>query len=220
VAAVQTSGGWPAATASTMSTQAAGGRTRAIQHFTPVSLPRGRLLGQGARHQPPGAHTPAGTKEMQARNYATRKESERKRRELFDDALAKFKQGDLQSSLVDFENVVAMEPRNFLADSGARVTPILQVRRPGPAAACCLLPAAWPPLPHAQALHHRPWGKALASWAACSRCPGPCAWSPARLCLPAPSAAHPLHSLHPHGPLVPAHPPRWPSSTWPAAIAC
>jgi hypothetical protein len=42
-----------------------------------------------------GGNYGAGTKEMQARNYVTRKEQERKRRELFDDALDKFKAGDI-----------------------------------------------------------------------------------------------------------------------------
>lgn len=38
-----------------------------------------------------GGNYGAGTKEVQARNYVTRKETERKRRELFDDGLVKFK---------------------------------------------------------------------------------------------------------------------------------
>jgi len=33
---------------------------------------------------------------LQARNYVSRKEQERKRRELFDDALAKFNKGDVE----------------------------------------------------------------------------------------------------------------------------
>lgn len=45
-----------------------------------------------------GGNYGAGTKEMQARNYVQRKEAERKRRELFDDALVKFKKGDLEVS--------------------------------------------------------------------------------------------------------------------------
>jgi hypothetical protein len=111
---------------------------------------------------PPHTHTTpphrAGTKEMQARNYAQRKESERKRRELFDDALAKFKAGDIQSSLVDFENVVAMEPRNYVGDSGARVTPILQVRgaRCGRATGAAALPAAAAAAHPATPLAHHP----------------------------------------------------------------
>lgn len=43
-----------------------------------------------------GGNYGAGTKEIQARNYVQRKENERKRREMFDDALAKFKENDIQ----------------------------------------------------------------------------------------------------------------------------
>ena len=43
-----------------------------------------------------GGNYGAGTKEIQERNYVARKENERKRRELFDDALAKFKSGDIE----------------------------------------------------------------------------------------------------------------------------
>jgi len=74
-----------------------------------------------------GGNYGAGTKEVQARNYVARKEAERKRRELFDDALVRFKQGDVEGALVDFENVVAMEPRNFVGDNLARVTAVLPV---------------------------------------------------------------------------------------------
>jgi hypothetical protein len=140
------------------------------------------------------------THSPQARNYVTRKEQERKRRELFDDALDKFKAGDIpvggwaelrmgqkrgrrpsgfgkasgaltaagwrvaqadrllqtasshpcnpflnphpppkpnhpQSALVDFENVASLEPRNYVGDSGARITPILPVTQYN--IACC-----------------------------------------------------------------------------------
>ena len=37
-----------------------------------------------------------GTREMQQRNYVSKKESERKRREMFDDALEKFAKKDLE----------------------------------------------------------------------------------------------------------------------------
>jgi len=43
-----------------------------------------------------GGNYGAGTKEMQARNYVARKEQVRKRRELFDDALVKYRGGDLE----------------------------------------------------------------------------------------------------------------------------
>ncbi len=43
-----------------------------------------------------GGNYGAGTKEMQAANYRARKEQELKRRELFDEALAKFKQNNIE----------------------------------------------------------------------------------------------------------------------------
>lgn len=47
-----------------------------------------------------GGNYGAGTKELQARNYISRKEQERKRREVFDDALAKFTKGDIEVGIV------------------------------------------------------------------------------------------------------------------------
>lgn len=40
-----------------------------------------------------------------------------------------------QGALVDFENVAALEPRNYMGDSGSRVTPILPVTHYN--IACC-----------------------------------------------------------------------------------
>lgn len=82
-----------------------------------------------------GGNYGAGTKEIQERNYVARKEAERKRRELFDDALAKFKSGAVAESLVDFENILAMEPRNYVGDNFSRVTPIYKVTQYN--IACC-----------------------------------------------------------------------------------
>ncbi|PNH12408.1 hypothetical protein TSOC_000635 [Tetrabaena socialis] len=82
-----------------------------------------------------GGNYGAGTKEIQARNYVQRKESERKRREMFDDALAKFKETDIQGALVEFENIIAMEPRNYVGDNFSRNTPIYKVTQYN--IACC-----------------------------------------------------------------------------------
>ncbi|KAI7844917.1 hypothetical protein COHA_001565 [Chlorella ohadii] len=82
-----------------------------------------------------GGNYGAGTKEMQERNYIARKEAERKRRELFDDALAKFKKGKVEESLIDFENVLSMEPKNYLGDDFSRVTQIYRVTQYN--IACC-----------------------------------------------------------------------------------
>ncbi|KAG1662769.1 hypothetical protein FOA52_006795 [Chlamydomonas sp. UWO 241] len=90
---------------------------------------------RGFKKERNGGNYGAGTKEIQERNYVARKEAERKRRELFDDALAKFKAGQIQESLIDFENILAMEPRNYVGDSGARVTTIFKVTQYN--IACC-----------------------------------------------------------------------------------
>ena len=44
-----------------------------------------------------GGNYSSGTKEMQEKRYIERKEAERKRRELFYDALAMYKAGDLEN---------------------------------------------------------------------------------------------------------------------------
>lgn len=82
-----------------------------------------------------GGNYGAGTKEMQARLYVQRKETERMRRELFDDALTKFKKNQLQDALVDFENIISMEPRNYIGDNLSRITPIYKVTQYN--IACC-----------------------------------------------------------------------------------
>eukprot|EP00882_Tetradesmus_deserticola_P017019 GHRQ01018205.1.p1 GENE.GHRQ01018205.1~~GHRQ01018205.1.p1 ORF type:complete len:171 (+),score=96.20 GHRQ01018205.1:399-911(+) len=88
-----------------------------------------------AKQERAGGNYGAGTKELQARNYVSRKEQERKRRELFDDALVKFNAGELEAALVDLENVAALEPRNYVGDNLSRVTPILPVTHYN--IACC-----------------------------------------------------------------------------------
>lgn len=82
-----------------------------------------------------GGNYGAGTKEMQQRNYVKTKEAERARRELFDDALAKFKKGEVEAALIDFENVVGLEPKNYLGDNFSRVTTIYRVAQYN--MACC-----------------------------------------------------------------------------------
>lgn len=82
-----------------------------------------------------GGNYGAGTKEMQERNYIARKEAERERRQLFDDALSKFKKGDVEMALIDFENVLSLEPKNYLGDDFSRVTQIYRVTQYN--IACC-----------------------------------------------------------------------------------
>lgn len=87
------------------------------------------------REERSGGNYGAGTKEMQARNYVSRKEAERKRRELFDEALAKFRSGKVEDALIDFENVLSMEPKNYLGDDFSRVTRVYRITQYN--IACC-----------------------------------------------------------------------------------
>ncbi|GFR39842.1 hypothetical protein Agub_g338 [Astrephomene gubernaculifera] len=87
------------------------------------------------RKERAGGNYGAGTKEIQARNYMQRKEDERKRREMFDDALAKFKENDIQGALIEFENIISLEPKNYVGDNFSRHTPIYKVTQYN--IACC-----------------------------------------------------------------------------------
>lgn len=69
-----------------------------------------------------GGNYGSGTKEIQERNYIARKENERKRRELFDDALAKFKGGDIAVSSVP----VRLGPTEYQILEGASVPSLHQ----------------------------------------------------------------------------------------------
>lgn len=82
---------------------------------------------QQFRGERAGGNYGAGTKEIQTRNYVARKEAERVRRELFDDALDKFRSGKIEDALIDFENVKSMEPKNYLGDDFSRTTQIYRV---------------------------------------------------------------------------------------------
>lgn len=73
-----------------------------------------------------GGNYGIGTKELQQRNYIAKKESARKRRELFDDGLDKFQSGDYEGALLDWENVLGMEPKQYVSDTFQRVTSIYQ----------------------------------------------------------------------------------------------
>ena len=63
------------------------------------------------------------------------KERERKRREMFDDGLDKFRAGSIEEALIIFENVLALEPKNYVGDDFSRSTPIFRVTQYN--VACC-----------------------------------------------------------------------------------
>ncbi|KAL6779838.1 TEF30 [Auxenochlorella protothecoides x Auxenochlorella symbiontica] len=77
----------------------------------------------------------AGTKEVQLRNYDSKKRAEQERKDLFNMALSRFKAQNVEEALIDFENVLSMEPPNFLGDDFSRVTNIARVTQYN--IACC-----------------------------------------------------------------------------------
>jgi len=76
-----------------------------------------------------------GVREQQRKNYAAKMEVEQERLKLFNTALGKFRKNDLEGALIDFENVVAMEPRKYIGDNFARYTDIYPVAQYN--VACC-----------------------------------------------------------------------------------
>jgi len=82
-----------------------------------------------------GGNVGAGTREVQTRNYIMRKELERKRREMFDDALKKFRGGKAEEALIIFEEVIGLEPTKVMTDSFSRVTEVYRVTQYN--IACC-----------------------------------------------------------------------------------
>lgn len=82
-----------------------------------------------------GGNYGSGTKEMQAANYVKAKELAAERVTLFEGALKKYNAGAHADALVDFENVLAMEPPNYLGDDFARVTQVYRATQYN--IACC-----------------------------------------------------------------------------------
>mmetsp|Transcript_14255 Transcript_14255/g.43060 ORF Transcript_14255/g.43060 Transcript_14255/m.43060 type:complete len:353 (-) Transcript_14255:1461-2519(-) len=82
-----------------------------------------------------GGNYGEGTKELQARNYEKRKEAEAVRESQFNDALKLFSDKKLEEALIEFENVLAMEPKNYVGDNFSRITQIYRVTQYN--IACC-----------------------------------------------------------------------------------
>jgi len=74
-----------------------------------------------------GGNYGIGTKELQQRNYISKMEEARKRRELFDDGLEKFRAKDYEGALLDWENVLGLEPVNYMSDNFSKVSDIKKV---------------------------------------------------------------------------------------------
>lgn len=74
-----------------------------------------------------GGNYGAGTKEKQMKNYNTVKETAAMREQEFYAALDEFKAGNYEKAVIDFENVRAAEPPNYMGDNFERVTPVYKV---------------------------------------------------------------------------------------------
>ena len=82
-----------------------------------------------------GGNYGSGTQELQRRNYVERKELERKRTAMFNDAIALFNDKKYEEALIVFENIVGLEPKNYIGDNFEKVTSIFRVAQYN--IACC-----------------------------------------------------------------------------------
>eukprot|EP00471_Norrisiella_sphaerica_P004673 CAMPEP_0184487546 /NCGR_PEP_ID=MMETSP0113_2-20130426/10186_1 /TAXON_ID=91329 /ORGANISM="Norrisiella sphaerica, Strain BC52" /LENGTH=265 /DNA_ID=CAMNT_0026869901 /DNA_START=245 /DNA_END=1042 /DNA_ORIENTATION=+ len=79
------------------------------------------------RKERAGGNYGAGTREVQMRNYITSKENERRRNEVFNNGLEDYQNGNYQDAIYKFEDVLGMEPPNYVGDNFARITPMYEV---------------------------------------------------------------------------------------------
>ncbi|GAB5367374.1 hypothetical protein AAMO2058_001224800 [Amorphochlora amoebiformis] len=82
-----------------------------------------------------GGNYGAGTREVQMRNYITSKENERARNEVFNTGLELYEQGKYEDAIYKFEDVLGMEPPNYVGDDFRRITPMYEIA--GYNIACC-----------------------------------------------------------------------------------
>ncbi|GMH32858.1 hypothetical protein BSKO_00692 [Bryopsis sp. KO-2023] len=87
------------------------------------------------RREQAGGNVGVGTREVQMRNYEDRKKNEQERLDLFSGALSKFKAGDVEPALIDFENVISLEPKKYIGDDFARVSDLCMFAQYN--VACC-----------------------------------------------------------------------------------
>ena len=72
------------------------------------------------RNERAGGNYGAGTKELQRRNYSESMEAKRKRMEMFEDGLEMFNNKDFEKALIMWEDVLGMEPKNYVGDDFSR----------------------------------------------------------------------------------------------------
>jgi len=74
-----------------------------------------------------GGNYGAGTKEQQMTNYSKKRELENQRLDLFDEAIDLYNKGDFDNALINFEEVAALEPKNYMADNFSTSSELLKV---------------------------------------------------------------------------------------------
>jgi tetratricopeptide (TPR) repeat protein len=82
-----------------------------------------------------GGNYGSGTQELQRRNYIERKELEKKRTDMFNEAIAAFNRAEYEAALIVFENIVGLEPKNYIGDNFEKVTNLYRVAQYN--IACC-----------------------------------------------------------------------------------
>jgi tetratricopeptide (TPR) repeat protein len=82
-----------------------------------------------------GGNYGAGTKEQQMNNYSKKRELETQRLDMFDEAIELYNGKDYDSALIIFEEVAALEPKNYMGDDFAKTTEIYKVAQYN--IACC-----------------------------------------------------------------------------------
>lgn len=89
----------------------------------------------GFKNERAGGNYGSGTKEQQLNNYSKKKELEVQRLDMFDEGIALYNKADYDSALIVFEEVAALEPKNFMSDNFETSTEIYKVAQYN--IACC-----------------------------------------------------------------------------------
>lgn len=74
-----------------------------------------------------GGNVGLGTREKQRRNYDIAQERAQKRVELFEEALKDYQAGELEKALITWEEVLGLEPPNYIGDNMSRCTDVFRV---------------------------------------------------------------------------------------------
>jgi len=82
-----------------------------------------------------GGNYGSGTKEQQMNNYSKKRELENQRLDMFDEAIELYNGKDYDSALIIFEEVAALEPKNYMGDDFSKTTEIYKVAQYN--IACC-----------------------------------------------------------------------------------